>query len=742
MVKRLTFYPYIEKFETELGLAFVKVPTTSTSYGMQIPEDTPISANQLRFSYIPGKDDFAVGSVTYDYYEVDAGSYQTFVNVTYESGEPVPYFPYAVTPALNNQTFNIDSTVKILSDSERKFSEIINQETINGQTYTKSGMYVFKRVYTGAAVEDKTRYYVYFVDRQGIIDINAELLNNPAITYEQGYGFVFNFSSDGTKFDALQIQQYLASALDPTETNLFSSNKLPIKFNMPFDKFNTRSLLQNSQTAEQYKDSTAFAQAYKFNEFSFKLNTTITVLSVLDNNTLQKFTYSAADFLAGQLFYTANCINPGTYTVTIEDTSGYSYNDGTTTNNNYNCNKFSFRFEITHSAPKANYHTKDISLAVNTKASSKNTVNYQEYVSTNSKLLQLTFEKNTDPYLATINASNFRVYKDNTVIFSLTNNEARLNGQLIYKITNGVPMMHGVLETVYAPLFTVDGKVLTNQRFEIKKVGDVPTAYLNGEVIYEYVNGVYRTPAGTPETSFSTVFHDTDCVFEITDKAGFLDGYKVFELTDNIPMNGNRIATEYSKIFVYDEATNKYIITRFNAEDTGYRYITDYLTEATYKVELNYEGKAEDYAFEYINGIGKVVKANFFKKQFAITVDRTAPEYNLNQLKTNDKFHKNKNDIDTTNYFFAVDSDFVFVKQNELETNEIFYRYLGDVGPVTTPYEFTITPDHPAYSTGEYSNHLRFNETAVSEGEYIYKQMYYGRITESLQVSYGYYEII
>lgn len=727
--------------DKSLGLAFVKVPTTSTSYGMQISEDTPIAANQLRFSYIPGEEDFAVSSVTYDYYEVDANSYKTYVEIQYEDGEPVPYFPYAVAPALSNQTFSIDSTVRIATDVERVFSEIINQETINGQTYTKSGMYVFKRVYSGENTEDKIRYYTYYVDRQGIIDIDAELLNDERITYEQGYGFVFNFSSDGTKFTALQIQQYLASALDPTETNLFTSNKLPITFEMPFDKFNTRRLLLNASTASQYKSSDAFNKAYKFNEYGFKINTVITVLAVLDNNTIQKITYTSLDYLVSDI-YTAKCINPGTYTVTISDNSGYTYSDGTSTDTNYNCNKFSFRFEITHSAPQANYHTKDISLSVNTKSSVNNSVNYQEYVSTNSKLLQLSFEKNTDPYLATINASNFRVYKDNSVLFSLTNNVARLNNQIIYTITNDVPMLNGELETTYAPLFAVDGVVQDNQKFEIKEIGGVPTAYLNDTLLYEYINGVYRGSDGSPETKFSSVFKDTVCTFEITNGIGYLNGTKVFELTDNIPMNGGRIANEYSKIFVYDESINKYIITLFNADDTGYKYITDYLTEATYKVELTYEGNESDYAFSYTTGTGSQASVNFFKKQFAITVDRTAPEYNLNQLIESDKFYSNKDLIDTTDYFFAVDSDFVFVKQNELETNEIFYRYLGDVGPVSSPYEYTITPDNPAYNTGELSNHNRFIETAMSEGEYVYKPMYYGRITESLQVSYGYYEII
>ena len=732
--------------DRSLGLAFVKVADSSTSYGMMVSEKTPINANQLRFSYIEGEADFKVSEVTYDYYELDANSYSTYVEVTYDENEPVPYFPYKVTPTLSNRPFSIDSTIRKSDDTERVFSEIINQETINGQTYTKSGMYVFKRTYAGAQATDKIRYYVYYVDRTGIIEIDAELLNDPRISYEQGYGYVFDFSSDGTKFTALQIQQYFAGALDPSETNLFSSNKLPITFKMPFDKFNTRSLLNIDQTAEAYKQSDYFSLVSAFNENRFTINTTMEIFAILDENTINRINLDARNYRANDL-YIADCINPGIYTVIITDKSGYDNGDS----KNTNCNKFTFKFEITHSAPEANYHTKDLNLSVSTKEHANNTVSYQEHVSTNSKLLQLTFEKNTDPYRATIDDANFRVLRNGSPIFTLTNNVAKLktgnSNQLntIFTLKDGVPIINGSLETKYSQLFTVNDKIENNQIFEVKNVGGVKTAYLNGEMVYEYVEGMYKDANGIVESKFSNVFKDTICTFTIEDDiATYTDEYgvstRIFTLEDRIPMHNNNIATQYSNIYVFNETLNKYVITIFNENDKDHTYITNYLNEASYVVELSYKGDSTHYKYEYTDYKNEVIKSDFFKKQFAITVDHTAPEYNLNQLLEKDKFHTNKNTIDTTNYFFAVDPSFVFVKQNELETNEIFYRYLGEVGAVTSEYQYSITPDNPIFSTGELPN-PRFIETSMSNGDYVYKPMYYGRISESLS-RYGYYEII
>lgn len=731
--------------DKSLGLGFIRVGESTTSYGQLLNEKKPVSGNQLRFSYIPGSDNYEVGSVTYDYYEVDAESYREYVEVIYDENEPIPYFPYRVSPTLSNQTFNLDSITKA-DDPERVFSEIINQDTVNGQTVTKNGMYVFKRTYVGDVETDKVRYYVFYVDRTGIIEINAELLGDERITYEQGYGFVLNFSSDGTKFTALQVQQYLSSVISP-ETSLFTSNKLPITFDMPFDKYNTRRLLTNENTANAYKLSTYFNKVKNYNENLFQLDTEIVVETILENNITTKTTYSALDYLVSDL-YTANCIKPGTYTITIKDKSGYSYTDGSgKVINNYNCNTYSFRFEITHNAPEANYHIKDLNLAVNNKESSLNGVNYQEYVSTNSKVLQLSFDKNTDPYKATINTRNFSVYRNNTRIFYLNENKAYLNNVLIYTITDDVPIINGELETKFSRVLKTNG-----QKFEVKSINGTITGLLNDEIVYEYKEGLYRAPNNDIETTYSSVFGSTLSKFVIENDVATYTIYSstedtigtsstVFKLTDNIPLNPRgEIAKEYSNIYVYDETLNKYIITLYNANDAEHTYITDYLTEATYKVELRFEGNSQDYSYSY-EEYGKVVNVNYFSKQFAITVDRTAPSYNLNQLKNLDKFNTDKNGIDKNLYFFAVNKDFVFVKQNELETNEIFYRYLGEVGPVKTQYEYTITPDNPMYNTGELSNHNRFIETATDEEGLIYRVMYYGRVTESLP-KFGYYEII
>ena len=729
--------------DKSMGLGFVKVSDSTSTYGMQQSEETPINANQLRFSYIEGEDDYAVSSLTYDYYEVAASSYQEYtINASlYETNEPRPKFPYRATPSLQNQEFNIDTTIRKADEPDRLFSVIINQETIGGQTYTKSGMYVFKRVYAGAVSEDKVRYYVFYIDRTGIIDINAELLDDPSIVYEQGYGFVFDFSNDGTKFTALQIQQYLVDLTDPTETSLFNSNKLPIIFSSALDKYNTRSLLKNTLTDINFRLDEYINTAKIYNEYLFGLTLQVEVLPESNPANPNYITGTMRDIL------TYNCIIPGIYTITIKDNSGYTYFNPNTQRNeyNHNCNQFSFRFQITHSAPDATFHTKDLSLAVNTKESSKNGVNYQEYVSTNSKLLQLSFDRNLDPYRATIDAKNFRVYRNNSVVFSLTNNVARLNNQIIYTITNNVPMLNGNLETVYAPLFLPDtydyDKSQISVNFEVKIVNNIVTAFLNNTLVYQYIEGVYRDAEGNVESKYSPVFKDTICTFTLENGVGMLDGEVVFILEDRIPLHNGKIASEYSNIFVFDESLNRYIITIFNANDTEHTYISNYLTEATYRVELQYEGLEGDYNYTYSDRTGTHT-SNFFKKQFVITVDRTAPEYNLNQLKSSDKFHTNKNSIDTTSYFFAVNSDFVFVKQNELETNEIFYRYLGPAGPMTFTYEYTIVPDNPIYNTGELSNHQRFMETATIDGVYIYNPTYFGKASEGLLAGPGYYEII
>ncbi len=751
--------------DKSLGLAFANVPGATKTFGINLAEKEAINANQLRFSYIPGEDNYEVGSVSYDYYEIDPMSYTQNYNVIYdeENNEPVPMFPFRASPTLANQTFNIEKTIVDLEDPTRVFSEIINQTTENGQTVTKSGMYVFKRTYLGDVETDKVRYYVYYIDRTSIINIDAELYGSDEIAFEQGYGFNFNFGKDGTKFTALQIQQYSASVTEGTP--LFTSNKLPISFEIPKDKYNSIALLLNSNILPKYQESSYLSKVAEYNRKRFGISTIISSEYYRDGSIVPDYEVESEYLVESNAQFILNCVRPGTYKVELYDATGYylptdsSYSSQLKTERGVS---FKFNYEITHSAPTANYHTKDLNLAVSNKESRNNGVNYQEFVSTNSDLLQLSFDRNVDEYKATIDTKNFTIYRDNTQIFRLQDNRAYLNNTLIFTMSDDIPLTtdnngNRILETKFSSVIKNNG-----DKFEVKYYDGKISGFYNDEIVYVYDNGLFWTPdKDQEEKTYSSVFGNTLCTLELINDIATYTTFEevrdevldtteivqvgsevVFTLTDFIPIGTNgQIAKQYENIYVFNKSLNRYVITLYNANDTEHSYITSSLNEANYRVILNYEGSESDYTQTYTSN-NKQETVNFFRKTFAITVDRTAPKYNLQQLIDLDKFHADKSAIDPEKYFFAVGTDFTFVKQSELETNEIFYRFLGDAGLIQTSYEFSITPDDPRYSSSDYSSHYKFAETARDAyGELLYKPGNYGRITGTFE-EFGYYEII
>jgi hypothetical protein len=100
--------------------------------------------------------------------------------------------------------------------------------------------------------------------------------------------------------------------------------------------------------------------------------------------------------------------------------------------------------------------------------------------------------------------------------------------------------------------------------------------------------------------------------------------------------------------------------------------------EATYFVNIQYEGLEEHYVYD---------NNNFFTNSIDITIDRTAPEYNLNRLITQDTYlsseqkaniKDNSESVNTENYAFAVNSAFTFVEADipfpAQDTHLIYYR--------------------------------------------------------------------
>ena len=100
--------------------------------------------------------------------------------------------------------------------------------------------------------------------------------------------------------------------------------------------------------------------------------------------------------------------------------------------------------------------------------------------------------------------------------------------------------------------------------------------------------------------------------------------------------------------------------------------------EATYAVTIQYEGLESHYVYD---------TSNFFNNTLSMTIDRTAPTYNLDRLITADTYltatqktivKDNTSTINTENYAFAITSSFTFMRATgtypSQDTYTIYYR--------------------------------------------------------------------
>lgn len=239
-------------------------------------------------------------------------------------------------------------------------------------------MYVIKREYEAKEGGDYQydsviRYYVYYVDRNGIIEIDPSVedaniyqTTRSNMLYETGSGLIFNFSNPNTLgnyetyYTALQIQQYIAFASD----TIFNSNKLPINFYVPFDKYNSRVTLTQSTDVTSSGDISNYVSTISTeNSTNFNLKYKITTSDnniVIDNTGDETIINSSYVTITQNNGYNSlRFVNESTYNVTIYDNSDNrtSQLDSETKEESAN-NSFSFSFQITHESPTGEYYSK------------------------------------------------------------------------------------------------------------------------------------------------------------------------------------------------------------------------------------------------------------------------------------------------------------------------------------------------------------------------------------------------
>ncbi len=450
---------------------------SGNNLGEALSSNSTSSAKQLRFTYLPGEADYKVKSVSYTYYPFDPDSYDTIntlisgENYKYqnliadntENNIPYPCYPFSKTPVETNKALNL-GTIKVPGETSRVVTEVINSE--GGSTaYTKPGMYVIKREYdtTGSTEfgdDIAIRYYVCYVDRDGIINIKSQLddaniyqeTRNPML-YQTGSGIIFNFSNPNqgvydTYFTALQIQQYLASE----KNTIFSSNKLPINLYLPLDKYNSKTaLLQSTDNTSNtsYINSTSTLNKGNFNlRYVIKFRSSNTVITVIDTTTTPSVinkTYVTVAEKNG--FNSLQLIRDGTYSITLYDNSDnrlsqLSSKTQKNINSQYN-NSYSFEFVISHESPDGEYYTKYNDdnrsyMSLIRKYTSKNQttgVSESVYKSLNNNSLRFTFSTLDDKYRAEIDEAAITVQKkvgnNTTTIYG--GSAGRPAGVLVFK---------------------------------------------------------------------------------------------------------------------------------------------------------------------------------------------------------------------------------------------------------------------------------------------------------------------
>lgn len=632
-------------------------------------------------------------------------------------------------------------------EADRIYSSILNPNADetgrSNSSVTQEGLYVFKRKYNkqlDSAVlgEDRQILYIaYYVDRTGII--NVATLNSFDNTTSQDFGFILgsDYKSDYEKLkkhiDASSIQnsQTLANSSSIgsnshySSSNLFSTNKIQVQYNLFADKYNFDAFVKTFNTLNS--DQTDSITQAKLNTFLFnknhfankiyKVNLTIAIgiangeTDILDENkqidvyyntkalsTYVKGMYKASDnsrLNSYNFYFEDNYSSP--YKIYLKDSSGYNKKDGKNVISNYQSNELDLSFSIKHTAPEGDMYGKyygrhdydedkstnhSIPLAEYTDENGNTEIRYNllgKYLSEG----QLDKLSSSENILSSISTPNGQVVK-----LSSTNNESLI---FTFQIT----------------------KDDTQAQIDPENIQIYKGSISESNLIFNRVKGTCNDNNGTALVKADRM--------QSSYFANVIDGityHAIVIFDNNLDEILNKGEEEYSKYRLLDSAQNN--------------------DSETYFIVLNYIGDKDNYIKQ--DNLGN--KNSYFSTTFEVTVDRNKPIYNLTKLMSLDKYVQNnskttnltnykqvfesyKNSYNFTidedydfersyleNYFFALDyrtdSSFEFEHIDNLDNKGgIYIRKLTNNTPGTynypSNYKFSITPDdYKAYYEATY----------------------------------------
>ena len=372
--------------------------------------------------------------------------------ISYDELPDSAFFPgYPYVNASNNMSISTSSKI----DNEY----YLQSSTINSEDgLTKQGLYIFRRVYIRIAdgieisqslIDSESdeslailkddyavRYHAFYIDRNKIIDLTYNLS-----------GDIDQINSIG---DLLQI--YLGKnlkqeqeALITAETianyntqNRIITNKLKVETNFTIDKYATINKLESGRRYQYRPDATETNKTFNelmedlsrtTNEIIFGYNLSMNVSNkenvVLNNNIMipelvQSVTKEITSLSGSKnkTNFTANA--SGEYSLYLTDSSAMAaFISGEYKENALPATSQHFAFNVNHERPRGLFITKEDDLfgsvkelAIRNRSKDNSTIEVTTFTSSNVENLSFTFSDSSNPYFASINPYEVKVYKD------------------------------------------------------------------------------------------------------------------------------------------------------------------------------------------------------------------------------------------------------------------------------------------------------------------------------------------
>lgn len=676
------------------------------------------------------------------------------VPVTNELGQdyPIYSYPYSlegrpIVASTGNTSADIYSN-GYTSTSNRKYSLALNTttDTNKRKVVTEEGLYIFTRKYTQELTDTELgndtmiRYYVYYIDRSGIINISSSTSVTStnynigsAIGFTLGSGTSVNTYERKITANTIQNNQIdLSSTYSNSNyisSDLFDTNKIQVEFTLTYDKHNFDSFVSNYQSAYANKIQlpsgtsdtitkdkiTTLLNTYIFNSTTFNNRYALDLsLTVGGNNTkgttiinekegyysstaASTYLKNANSAMVGgkrsNYYYFYYDAGSNYYIININDQAGYRKmsDDGKTLEDrNYLANNLNITFDITHDAPEGEFYGKYYG---------RHDYDNNSEVPTNESI-----PTDSNGYYAILSK-----YLQEGQLEPLSDKE-----QSIVQTQNGD----------YVKLYSTNNETMI---FTFSITNDEYRAQIDPNNLK-----IYKGAISSSNLIFNMVggnLQDTNLVSADRQSHSYI-------LNE---ING----TKYYAIIIFDNNLDEILDEdEKNSEYSQYRLLDakDNPDEETYYIQLNYVGNSSDYTGT--NG-------SYYSTTYEIAVDRIKPTYNLSKLMSMDKYTYNTIDSTVTttnyedvfnsynsvynftydeehdyyrsdleNYFFAIDhrenTSFKFESISSLDNDRGIYVRLVN----KNNYKFSVTPDdYKAYYNAVYlQGHPQFtpsNSTAI-----------------------------